>query len=1771
MEYINENIQTENPFMDILMKNLKIIIYNSIIKDEAAADEAETADSIANAETYMACMENRVSLIMFPDIPENFLREVGLPESTIRAYNNLGHIVDVIPKDSGGLDINGNIIRNGETVIRINDKWVIPLIKGTVEDYLDLPSDATNGDIYKIQLSGGFDVNGKNIKAGDLLIHINSKWEILDLNIVDTYEDLPDNVEKGSIYIILGYNNGIIHNDINGIPIQSGNSILKLNDGWHLIDPHIIESFLDLPTKANEGDLYKIINGGGLDANNKLIPSDSHVVRINNKWYVLGIHREIENYDVLFSPLVASKNGIYFVSVDKTDKEGNLIKVGDTVARLSDKTYSIKLNNNITVESFSDPSLFLNSDNLYKVNVSAGIDSNGKDISAEDILIKVNQECYIVTFYSIATYESLPEIEYAKNGDLYHISDLNINVAKVRNNWYLFNNEIKTIDIVTPEFLAEESQNTIINFSKHKWYIVNPNNKGVMTSFYDLPLLTNNQICRVGNTGGTDHTGKSIISGDLVIRIKGNWYKLSLYRTKDYDSLKSIDADDGDLYHIIETGTNAVKVGDNWYVCNNVIKNIDSLVGLISDIKDGDMFKILEDGGIDAIGTTIKANDVVIRMDDRWYVCNDYYTVFDSSSVFRRSDGNTFKVYTTGGIDENGKKIEEKDTVVCIGEKFYLCSKSIKTSVDNYRYLPSPGLMYTIKESGGINKKSKVISAGDTIVLTDEDWEPINRKVVDSFISLPTSSTTGSIYLVKDSGTTYRAQLVKKLRPWFLLNFNELNEYYRKITGKPPLEDWGIPVRDYEEYLPEGFEYSGTFIHEIGAEACKELENCGVLDIIKNDYPKATYLNYLTAGLSSYECRKASDFMILWSPEEYCDELLLRKFRNMYSERRKFFIKSVYNSSMTLESEHYHATMQIYLLIMVMVDMLAEVQTHIIKKDLLDRRCVEYIFSMYGVPYYHEIPFKFQKRICYNIHKLIKYKACTDNFTAIKEVFDSDNIDFFKYYLFKVNKKDIDGNLLWEGNKVTKSRYNNEYVQVKKEIIDIPKEEDITIDLSNMNNYIDNGNKFILLADNIPFSDYTVEEDKIRITYNSIKEYKELIAVFVYSDIGVADETTTITKYTPSQDSENIITIKFPISKYISRGNYFHVIANNRIFTKYYVEDDQILILYRDVFPLYDSIQIRFVYSASNIIKTTQTEMKIDIEKEYIIPTSINKTLPITDYITKGNKLIITADDNIITEYVTDNEHNSISIPYENIKQYNTLEINYIYSTVNIPITTVEVPVPVTQNYINIPEPCEGYIDNNWPVFIMTNDKMLNDKNYDIINSEFSLYSKESITNINELKFIFYYLNTEPYVYTIYEEDYNKTKYLRFAKVSMGYLNSIQKILDQMNWKKYDIVVHRDPWWLGKDYKEDEYELVKKAIYNAEYNYMRTKYFSICYILDMSTYSTKVCFFYSALFDDIFNESLLNIIIPSISRVHYCNIAHLFIYMISITRKFYGYDDIIEEDLGHHMAVGFNYKANLKTLKKYIISQHFDPDYFKIIWDVIIPNSDITDIKEFIKIQENNEKVYHYIKFKMIDSDDYKEYKIWKYILDYLFTWQYNLNYFKISDGTVARTYEEFLKDKDPVLYKSLQSVMNIEDYEEKINTIYNTIDDICYIIENYIGKEISKHVFTNIIGKSSILLLQYIIKIVEFFKSIKIMLRDKGEVNFIGSGKLEEFIEDNVLRFYDYFDSRCIKRQNEYININEDIYINNSINKEDSFSIKEDCVIIHKINNQKEDITNVD
>ena len=73
---------TENPFIDELVYNMKLLAINSVVKDEEEALYYETLESLKAADLYIACKEGRAKFNMF-SYPADVLLQCGIPQDMI--------------------------------------------------------------------------------------------------------------------------------------------------------------------------------------------------------------------------------------------------------------------------------------------------------------------------------------------------------------------------------------------------------------------------------------------------------------------------------------------------------------------------------------------------------------------------------------------------------------------------------------------------------------------------------------------------------------------------------------------------------------------------------------------------------------------------------------------------------------------------------------------------------------------------------------------------------------------------------------------------------------------------------------------------------------------------------------------------------------------------------------------------------------------------------------------------------------------------------------------------------------------------------------------------------------------------------------------------------------------------------------------------------------------------------------------------------------------------------------------------------------------------------------------------------------------------------------------------------------------------------------------------------------------------------------------------------------------------------------------------------
>ena len=261
--------------------------------------------------------------------------------------------------------------------------------------------------------------------------------------------------------------------------------------------------------------------------------------------------------------------------------------------------------------------------------------------------------------------------------------------------------------------------------------------------------------------------------------------------------------------------------------------------------------------------------------------------------------------------------------------------------------------------------------------------------------------------LIPDSDKELLHNLAKEK---FLANYEEPNNYYRRLNGLPDIGTEGIHLTPelFSKIEVDDFDHS-KYVHEMNTEEINILNIFEVLDDLKEIYPDQKYLNFLgERKIDPYVARRLPNFSVLYLPSSDSTEVH-NKFLERLEINRVFFLKTVYSDAFKYQSDYYDNFITIMILIQSFADMITLAPEYIIRRELFDLRTIQYVFESQGCEFYPEIPLKYQKRLVKNLNRLIKYKSSDKNLVDIVSLFGFDNIELFKYYILRIPIMNEDG------------------------------------------------------------------------------------------------------------------------------------------------------------------------------------------------------------------------------------------------------------------------------------------------------------------------------------------------------------------------------------------------------------------------------------------------------------------------------------------------------------------------------------------------------------------------------------------------------------------------------------------------------------------------------------------------------------------------------------------------------------------------------------------
>lgn len=243
----------------------------------------------------------------------------------------------------------------------------------------------------------------------------------------------------------------------------------------------------------------------------------------------------------------------------------------------------------------------------------------------------------------------------------------------------------------------------------------------------------------------------------------------------------------------------------------------------------------------------------------------------------------------------------------------------------------------------------------------------------------------------------YRNALLENRRNYIIENYKETNNYYRMLNGLPNVD---------EEPLMTSF---NKYITELSEDELYQLE-LGELQELQKLHPDKEYLYHLGhAKVSFFDSRSANNFYILSYRKYILEENSAKRFIELYYESYVYVTTVVYSKAFTMY-DYYDSFIILLMVFMTIQKFINSLYYSAIKKEFYDMESIKNIFLSYGLPFFDDIPLRYQKNIVDNLNHLLKHKGTDKVLVDIVKLFGFSNVELFKYFLVKNVKRDVYGN-----------------------------------------------------------------------------------------------------------------------------------------------------------------------------------------------------------------------------------------------------------------------------------------------------------------------------------------------------------------------------------------------------------------------------------------------------------------------------------------------------------------------------------------------------------------------------------------------------------------------------------------------------------------------------------------------------------------------------------------------------------------------------------------
>lgn len=264
-------------------------------------------------------------------------------------------------------------------------------------------------------------------------------------------------------------------------------------------------------------------------------------------------------------------------------------------------------------------------------------------------------------------------------------------------------------------------------------------------------------------------------------------------------------------------------------------------------------------------------------------------------------------------------------------------------------------------------------------------------------------------------------------RPLFLIrDYTEMNDYYRKLNGQPPLHydefisnnDYGIKLKDVgltpDIIMRLHIEdiYETAYLHDLTQAQLTFLESLGYLRRLMTLHDgdgHYEYLQYMTSKkIFPFVSRIADKFDLLYVPKTSLPNLA-EDFSVIYEKSKFFMIQRYYTDAYRNKYEFYEGFVGLAILFMTIQQLNVMYLDTDITREFYDLDSIRVVYQAYSVPFYEDIPVAYHAKIVKAINRLLTYKGSNHIIFDLAALFDFGKLTIFQYYLMKQQNINTDG------------------------------------------------------------------------------------------------------------------------------------------------------------------------------------------------------------------------------------------------------------------------------------------------------------------------------------------------------------------------------------------------------------------------------------------------------------------------------------------------------------------------------------------------------------------------------------------------------------------------------------------------------------------------------------------------------------------------------------------------------------------------------------------